>query len=180
MKRESSERQLEKAILELLADLGASLTSLADVARRIEPKSWPPAPEGAVGGGAPRQARQGRRLSTRAPGRRARDPRRSAKELWSRFRSYGRQGDFVGMDMARKYLQMGWTRARRYANHPSGRKYEPGTRNPLPAVEDPTKAESARVFFAAYQRALKDPRYRALELKWNEANARGQKSDPAT
>ena len=35
------------------------------------------------------------------------------------------QGDFVGMDMARKFLQMGYTRARRYANHRSGRRVRP-------------------------------------------------------
>ena len=28
------------------------------------------------------------------------------------------------MDMARKFLEMGFTRARRYANHSSGRKYD--------------------------------------------------------
>lgn len=39
------------------------------------------------------------------------------------FLAYGREGDFVGMDMARKFLQMGMTRARRYANHRSGQKY---------------------------------------------------------
>ena len=32
--------------------------------------------------------------------------------------------DFIGMDMARKFLEMGFTRARRYANHSSGRKYD--------------------------------------------------------
>jgi hypothetical protein len=30
----------------------------------------------------------------------------------------------VGMDMARRFLQMGMTRARRYANHKGGRKYD--------------------------------------------------------
>ena len=40
------------------------------------------------------------------------------------FIAYGARGDFVGMDMARKFLQMGFTRARRYANHRSGRKFE--------------------------------------------------------
>jgi hypothetical protein len=29
----------------------------------------------------------------------------------------------LGMDMSRKFLQMGFTRSRRYANHRSGRKY---------------------------------------------------------
>ena len=30
------------------------------------------------------------------------------------------------MDMARKFLQMGMTRAKRYANHKGGKKYGPG------------------------------------------------------
>ena len=47
----------------------------------------------------------------------------SAAELWKHFGIYRRRGDFVGMDMARKFIQMGFTRARRYANHRSGKKY---------------------------------------------------------
>ena len=39
------------------------------------------------------------------------------------FLDYLEQDDFVGADMARKFLQMGYTRSRRYANHKSGRKY---------------------------------------------------------
>ena len=41
------------------------------------------------------------------------------------FLAYLRQGDFVGADMARKFLQMGFTRARRYTNYKGGRKYDP-------------------------------------------------------
>ena len=33
------------------------------------------------------------------------------------------QSDFIGANMCRKFLEMGFTRARRYANHKSGRKY---------------------------------------------------------
>lgn len=33
----------------------------------------------------------------------------------------------MGMDMARKFIQMGMTRAKRYANHKGGRKYEVAT-----------------------------------------------------
>ena len=39
------------------------------------------------------------------------------------FESYKRKGDFIGMDMCRKFLEMGFTRARRYANHKDGKKY---------------------------------------------------------
>ena len=30
----------------------------------------------------------------------------------------------MGMDMCRKFLEMGFTRASRYANHKNGRKYD--------------------------------------------------------
>ena len=52
--------------------------------------------------------------------------RTSSQEIWSAFLDYEKDDDFVGMDMARKFLQMGMTRAKRYANHKGGRKYGPG------------------------------------------------------
>ena len=57
----------------------------------------------------------------------------SAQSIYEKFKEYLAAKDFVGADMARKYLQMGFTRARRYANHRTGRKYD--TANPafLPA-----------------------------------------------
>ncbi|KAH9827946.1 hypothetical protein Tdes44962_MAKER02700 [Teratosphaeria destructans] len=51
---------------------------------------------------------------------------RSAGILHSAFASYVAAGDFVGADMARKFLQMGMTRARRYGNFRGGRKYGRG------------------------------------------------------
>jgi hypothetical protein len=48
----------------------------------------------------------------------------SASAIYKMFLDYRQASDFVGMDMARKFLQMGYTRARRYANHASGKKYE--------------------------------------------------------
>jgi hypothetical protein len=47
----------------------------------------------------------------------------SADKIYQLFINYLKQKDFVGADMARKFLQMGFTRSRRYANHSSGRKY---------------------------------------------------------
>ncbi|KAI4242144.1 MAG: hypothetical protein L6R40_004187 [Gallowayella cf. fulva] len=47
----------------------------------------------------------------------------SANSLWEKFLHYDTENDFVGMDMARKFIQMGMTRAKRYANHKGGRKY---------------------------------------------------------
>ncbi len=50
--------------------------------------------------------------------------RQSAQKIYELFEAYLAQHDFVGADMARKFLQMGFTRARRYANYKGGRKYQ--------------------------------------------------------
>lgn len=91
---------------------------------------------------------------------------RSAAALLARFEAYGRAGDFAGMDMVRKFLQMGMTRATRYARHRSGRKYAKGTKDELPEVEDPQKAASAAIFRAAWDRARADPTYQRLKRRW--------------
>ena len=49
----------------------------------------------------------------------------SSDAIWKAFLDYEKSGDFVGMDMSRKFLQMGMTRAKRYANHKGGKKYKP-------------------------------------------------------
>jgi hypothetical protein len=87
----------------------------------------------------------------------------SSAKILRMFRAYLRAKDFVGADVARKFLQMGWTRARRYANHKSGRKYDRKTKSPLPREDDPVKAESARIFYARYVEARENPAYRKLK-----------------
>ena len=70
-----------------------------------------------------------------------------AETIYALFLAYKDENDFVGMDMARKFLQMGYTRSRRYANHQSGRKYDSVTQEVLPQEADwhtNDKAESAR------------------------------------
>lgn len=89
----------------------------------------------------------------------------AAAKIKALFYQYLDQGDFPGADMARKFLMMGWTRARRYANHPSGRKYATdGT--VLPQAKDHAtspKAEAAKIFKAAYDEARTNQLY--LRLK---------------
>ncbi len=63
------------------------------------------------------------------------------------------------MDMARNFLQMGYTRSRRYANHKSGRKYAKDSKIILPNREDPIKAEAAKIFHEVWQLAKTDPDY---------------------
>ena len=98
----------------------------------------------------------------------------SSKKIYEMFLEYKRQKDFVGMDMARKFLQMGITRARRYANHPSGRKYKKGTREIIPIEkEDEEKAGSARIFSEKYYLAKQDAVYQALMKEHKEKYENG-------
>jgi Domain of unknown function (DUF4385) len=85
--------------------------------------------------------------------------RQSAQTIYNLFLGYKARQDFVGMDMARKFLQMGYTRSRRYANHKSGRKYAKESKKILPYIEDPVKAESAKIFYEFWQVAKTDPEY---------------------
>lgn len=88
----------------------------------------------------------------------------SARQIYMMFLQYRQQHDFVGMDMARKFLQMGFTRSRRYANHPSGKKYD-AKGSVLPQADDAlysAKAESAMIFWEYYIKARTDPQYTAL------------------
>jgi hypothetical protein len=94
----------------------------------------------------------------------------SATKIYSMFDEYLRVGDFVGADMARKFLMMGWTRARRYANHRDGKKYDNKGRI-KPQAEDHftcDKAESARIFKRVYDAARTNKTYRNMVREWRE------------
>jgi hypothetical protein len=95
------------------------------------------------------------------------DAERSSQKIYEMFEDYKNQQDFVGMDMARKFLQMGWTRARRYANHSSGRKYaaDGSVREQDEGSEQSPKAQSAKIFFERYQAAKSDPEYLRMKIK---------------
>jgi hypothetical protein len=93
--------------------------------------------------------------------------RASAAAIYRLFLRYRRQGDFVGMDMARKFLQMGYTRSRRYANHKSGRKYA-ADGSVLPPAPDPDKAASAAAFREQWLRARADRTYQRLKRRHRE------------
>lgn len=90
----------------------------------------------------------------------------SAKKIYQLFEKYKDNNDFVGMDMARKFLQMGFTRSRRYANHASGKKYA-ALHSVLPQdanSEQSEKAESARIFYKYYVQAREDATYQQLRV----------------
>lgn len=92
----------------------------------------------------------------------------SSAKIYQMFLDYKAAKDFVGMDMARKFLQMGFTRTRRYANHKSGRKYANGTKEILPITTDSVKAESAEIFKEKWQAAKQDEEYLTLTIEHRE------------
>jgi Domain of unknown function (DUF4385)/Protein of unknown function (DUF3253) len=92
----------------------------------------------------------------------------SSKALYAAFLAYRAANDFVGMDMARKFIQMGFTRARRYANHRSGRKYD--EQGSVAKQEpDAEKERAAAVFYRVWKKVEGDARYRAARAGWGKA-----------
>ena len=87
------------------------------------------------------------------------------------FLGYKREKDFIGMDMARKFLEMGFTRARRYANHSSGKKYnKTGEVRPQePDWRTSEKARAAEVFKVVRDKAAYDPTYQQMRKEWRAA-----------
>jgi hypothetical protein len=97
--------------------------------------------------------------------------RKSAAKIYEMYCDYKRQKDFIGMDMARKFLEMGFTRARRYANYKSGKKYN-SDRTVLPQEADAlvsVKAMAANIFKEVRDRVAMDPEYVIMRKQWRAA-----------
>jgi hypothetical protein len=86
----------------------------------------------------------------------------SSEKIYQMFLDYKKEKDFVGMDMARKFLQMGYTRARRYTNYKGGRKYDEDGKV-KERQNDPVKAKSAAIFMDKWKLARTDEEY--LKMK---------------
>tara|TARA_R100000664_G_C2697274_1_gene99011 strand:+ start:250 stop:702 length:453 start_codon:yes stop_codon:yes gene_type:complete len=98
------------------------------------------------------------------------EARQSSQKILKMFYEFLSQNDFVGADMAKKYLHMGFTRARRYANHRSGKKYS-NNGSILPQEPDALtceKAQSAKIFYDSWKEARENKFY--LELKRKHIN----------
>ena len=95
---------------------------------------------------------------------------KSAEQIYTMYAEYRAINDFVGMDMCRKFLEMGFTRARRYANHKDGKKYdENGNLKPQePDWATSDKAISARIFKTYRDRVTKDDKYIRMRKNWRE------------
>ncbi|CAO2654616.1 Nn.00g113490.m01.CDS01 [Neocucurbitaria sp. VM-36] len=112
--------------------------------------------------------------------------RTSSAAIYAKFLAYDAQNDFIGMDMSRKFLQMGMTRAKRYANHKGGRKYDKRTGRELERSEGhegrEEKEEASRVFREVWERAkgnegyqVKKERFLKEQKEWDREVKRGRK-----
>ena len=103
----------------------------------------------------------------------------SSRAIYNMFSMYKEQEDFIGMDMCRKFLEMGFTRARRYANHKSGRKYvtkppyyHTGDRGGTPILPQEVdaltneKAQSASIFKTVRDIVAQDKKYIEMRREW--------------
>jgi hypothetical protein len=104
---------------------------------------------------------------------------KSSSKIYSMFLDYMKNEDFIGMDMCRKFLEMGFTRARRYANHKSGRKYavkppyyHTGDRGGAPILPQESdaltseKAKAATIFKTIRDKAAYDSKYVTMRKEW--------------
>ena len=98
------------------------------------------------------------------------EARVSSQKIFDMYLDYRIQKDFVGMDMCRKFLEMGFTRARRYANHKDGKKYGKDGKV-LPQEKDwatSEKAKSATRFKQFRDLVTQDEFYISMRKQWRD------------
>ena len=93
---------------------------------------------------------------------------KSSNKIFAMYLDYRDEEDFIGMDMCRKFLEMGFTRSRRYANHRDGKKYDKEG-NIIPQEKDHATchfAESAQIFKKVRDLVAKSPTYVRMRKTW--------------
>ena len=93
---------------------------------------------------------------------------KSSSHIYGMYKDYLKKDDFIGMDMCRKFLEMGFTRSRRYANHHTGKKYD-NEGNVTPQEPDHATckyAKSAKVFKEVRDIVAKSDDYVRMRKQW--------------
>jgi hypothetical protein len=98
--------------------------------------------------------------------------RTSSENLWEKFLKFYEENDFVGMDMTRKFIQMGMTRSKRYANYKGGRKYVDGKEKGHVIAKSQghegrdEKEEASRIFRDVWERCKSHEGYQKLKKEF--------------
>ena len=92
----------------------------------------------------------------------------SAHTIFDMYLDYLEEKDFIGMDMCRKFLEMGFTRSRRYANHRTGKKYddEGNVRPQEPDHATCDFAKSATIFKTVRDIVANNATYKEMRKQW--------------
>jgi len=93
---------------------------------------------------------------------------KSSNKIFAMYLDYRDEKDFIGMDMCRKFLEMGFTRSRRYANHRDGKKYDKEG-NIIPQEKDHATchfAKSAKIFKSVRDMVAKNDIYVKMRKEW--------------
>ena len=95
----------------------------------------------------------------------------SCDDIYNKFIQYLNDDDFVGADMAKKYLHMGFTRSRRYWNHSSGRKWiNDGEWKVLPYDRNEKRFWiSSNIFLNYWKKARTNEKYLRLKKEFKNA-----------
>tara|TARA_B100001287_G_scaffold136032_1_gene114451 strand:- start:490 stop:951 length:462 start_codon:yes stop_codon:yes gene_type:complete len=95
----------------------------------------------------------------------------SAHAIFDMYLDYLEEKDFIGMDMCRKFLEMGFTRSRRYANHHTGKKYddEGNVRPQEPDHATCKYAKSAKIFKSVRDMVAKNDKYVMMRKQWRSS-----------
>ena len=97
--------------------------------------------------------------------------KQSCNMIYNKFMKYLDNNDFVGADMAKKYLHMGFTRSRRYWNHSSGTKWknEDGKWSVLPYDRKEQRfMDSSLIFQEYWKKARTNEKYLKLKRNFKE------------
>jgi len=95
--------------------------------------------------------------------------RASAEAIYKRYEQYREDDELPGMDMARKYLQMGYTRAMRYAKYSGGQKYtDAGDEREPEQWADEEKRSAALVFEEYWEHVREDDAYQRAKERHRE------------
>ena len=95
----------------------------------------------------------------------------SSNKIYAMYLDYKDEQDFIGMDMCRKFLEMGFTRARRYANHNDGKKYDDdgNIRPQEPDHATSIYAQSAGIFKKVRDVVAKSEIYVTMRKHWRSS-----------
>ncbi|WRT67182.1 uncharacterized protein IL334_004148 [Kwoniella shivajii] len=96
---------------------------------------------------------------------------RAAEGIWKLFKGYRDKNDFVGMDICRKFIQMGRTRSLRYALRPGGKKYDSQTGKEFKRsgkIYDQGKLDGANVYEDYLGKCWDDLKYKKSWDGWRD------------